>query len=79
MAGGATDDLIVTNGFYRLRIKKGKENFLPDLALGMCSEAYRVQMRGFATGSDGLAEIVEQDFNDVVLPNIKTRRSSEFC
>jgi type I restriction enzyme M protein len=46
----------------------------------MCSEAYRVQMRGFATGSDGLAEIVEADCLEVVLPKIKTdeaRRSAE--
>lgn len=80
MAGGNTDDLIVTNGCYRLRIKPEKKDLLPDLVLGMCSEAYRVQMRGFATGSDGLAEIVEEDCLDVILPKIKTdevRRSAE--
>jgi hypothetical protein len=37
-------------------------------------------MRGFATASDGLAKIVEEDCLAVVLPNIKTdkaRRAAE--
>ena len=76
-AGGNTDDLIVTNGCYRLRIKPEKKDLLPDLVFGMCSEAYRVQMRGFATGSDGLAEIVEADCSEVILPKIKTDEARE--
>ena len=48
MAGGETEDLVVTNGCYRVRIKKEKQDKLPDLIAGLCSEAYRVQMRGFA-------------------------------
>ncbi len=72
MAGGKTEDLVVTNGCYRLRVKKGKQDLLPDLIIGMCSEAYRVQMRGYATGSDGLAEVSEPDICSVVLPRLKT-------
>ncbi len=72
MAGGNTEDLIVTNGCYRLRPKEGKEDLLPDLIAGLCSEAYRVQMRGLATGSDGLAEIGETDLLSVTLPKLQT-------
>jgi len=73
MAGGETEDLVVTNGCYRLRIKEGKKSFLPDLISGMCTEAYRAQMRGYTTGSDGLAEISEQDVLEVVLPRLETQ------
>lgn len=45
MAGGHCDDLVVTNGCYRVRIKQVEKHLLPDLIVGMCSEAYRVQMR----------------------------------
>lgn len=77
MAGGKCDDLVVTNGCYRLRIKKDKAALLPDLIVGMCSEAYRVQMRGFATGSDGLAEISETDMYEVLLPRLKVKESRD--
>ena len=72
MAGGKTDDLVVTNGCYRLRVKRDKKHLLSDLVTGMCSEAYRVQMRGFATGSDGLAEVNEIDLAEVVPPELQT-------
>ena len=75
MAGGETEDLIVTNSCYRLQIKKEKEQKLPDLIAGLCSEAYRVQMRSFATGSDGLAEINESDAAQVVLPDLQTEEA----
>ncbi len=75
MAGGETEDLVVTNGCYRVRIKKEKQDKLPDLIAGLCSEAYRVQMRGFATGSDGLAEIGESDAKEVVLPELQTKEA----
>ena len=75
MAGGVTDDLVITNGFYRLKLKPGKENYLPDIIAGLCSEAYRTQMRGFATGSDGLAEISEGDAKSVVLPVLQNEEA----
>src|SRR5262249_32084978 len=46
----------------------GKEMRRIDLALGLCAEAFSVQMRAFATGSDGLAEISDPDLLDIVLP-----------
>lgn len=32
-----------------------------------------MQMRGYATGSDGLAEVSEQDMLQVVLPRLETK------
>jgi len=73
MAGADAKDenLIVTNGFYRLRIKEGKEHLLPDLILALSSEYYRIQMRALATGSDGLAEIPEEDLKFILIPIIE--------
>lgn len=53
---------------HRLRLKAGKEDKLLDLVIGLCSEAYAVQMRGLARGSDGLAEISPADAATVLLP-----------
>ena len=61
-------DLVVTNGFHRLRVTD--HTMLPDIVAGLCTEAYAVQMRGLARGSDGLAEIIEDDLIDVLLPRI---------
>ena len=61
-------DLIVTNGFHRLRLTD--PDVVLDLVAGLCTEAYAVQMRGLARGSDGLAEITADDLRDVVLPRI---------
>lgn len=70
MAGAEADEgnLIATNGFYRLKLKPGKEHLLPDLIFALSSEFYRVQMRGLATGSDGLAEIQQDDLASVLIP-----------
>lgn len=68
LAGGNADGLVVTNGMHRLRLRPGCENRLVDLVVGLCSEAYSVQMRGLARGSDGLAEIGASDAETVVLP-----------
>ncbi|WP_420958268.1 HsdM family class I SAM-dependent methyltransferase [Burkholderia gladioli] len=62
-----TTGYVVTNGCHRLRVKPGKERYLPDLVAFMCTEAYSVQMRGFARGSDGLAEISEEDAARVLI------------
>jgi type I restriction enzyme M protein len=65
-------DVIVTNGCHRLRIKQGKETLLPDLVAFLCTEAYAVQMRALARGSDGLAEVTEDDVARVIIPELST-------
>ena len=69
MASGDCKDMLVTNGCARMRVKAGSENMLPQLAIGLCSEAFRVQLRGLATGSDGLAEISDEEILKIVLPD----------
>ena len=70
MTGGDCTDLLVTNGCHRLRVLPGKDDYLIDVVAGLCSELYASQMRSLARGSDGLAEITEQDILNVVLPRI---------
>ncbi len=70
MAGSDCSSLIVTNGCTRLRVKSDQSNSLPDVIAGFCSEAFRVQMRSLARGSDGLAEIIEGDLLKIVLPSL---------
>ncbi len=70
MAAGNCDDVIVTNGCTRLRINDSSRDYLPDLMIGLCSEAFSVQLRGFATGSDGLAEISDHELLEIVLPRV---------
>ena len=62
--------LIITNGFHRLRVKPDMQKWLPDLIFALSSEFYRVQMRGLATGSDGLAEVSEIDLGLVLIPKL---------
>lgn len=65
-----TSNLVVTNGCHRLRVKPGKEKYLPDVVAFLCTEAYAVQMRAFARGSDGLAEVTEDDVSRVIVPEL---------
>jgi type I restriction enzyme M protein len=44
-----------------------------DLLAGMCTEAWSVQMRSFARGSDGLAEVTADDAAEVILPKISNK------
>ncbi len=74
LAGGNTFDLIVTNGCHRVRMKKGKEKYLLDLVAALCTQAYATQMRAFARGSDGLAEVGEDDAAEVLIPKITSRK-----
>lgn len=67
---GNTTNLVVTNGCHRLRVKTGMEKFLPDILAFLCTEAYAVQMRAFARGSDGLAEVTEDDVSRIIVPEI---------
>lgn len=62
---------IVTNGCHRLKLKEGMEKYLLDAAVFFCSEAYATQMRALARGSDGLAEIHEDDLKHVLVPKIQ--------
>ena len=63
-------DLVVTSGCYHLRVRPGMEDFLPDLVFGFSTEAFRVQMRALATGSDGLSVVSEIDLMAIVLPRV---------
>lgn len=60
--------VVVTNGCFRCRIKPGKEQYIADLLAYLNSEGWGVQMRSFARGSDGLAEICEEDAKSVIIP-----------
>ena len=70
LAAGDCRNVVVTNGCHRLRLLPGKDDYLVDLVAGLCSEAYRTQMRALARGSDGLAEVAEADITSIVLPRI---------
>ena len=62
------ENVVVTNGCFRCRIKPDKQMYLTDLLAYMNSEGWAVQMRSFARGSDGLAEICEMDAGKVIIP-----------
>ena len=70
LAGGNLEAMRVSNGLHRLRVRPGQEALLPDLLIGLNTEAYRIQARSFATGSDGLAELTGDDLQDIVLPRV---------
>jgi type I restriction enzyme M protein len=63
-------DYVVTNGCHRLRMRSGREEYITDLISFLCSEAYSVQMRSFSRGSDGLAEVTEDDAKQVLVPRL---------
>lgn len=62
--------MIVTNGFYRLKLRDSGQDLLPDLIFGLSTEFYRVQMRALATGSDGLAVVSQDDLGAIVFPKL---------
>jgi type I restriction enzyme M protein len=64
--------LIVTSGCSHFEIIPGREPLLADLVFGLCSEAFKVQMRALATGSDGLSSTSAEDIRSIVLPKIVT-------
>ena len=65
-------NLIVTTGCSHFELIPGKEALLPDLVFGLCSEAFRVQMRALASGSDGLSSISVTDMCSIVLPCMRS-------
>ena len=75
MTGADASGAVVTNGMHRMRMRPGCEEKLLDLVVGLCSEAYGVQMRALARGSDGLAEISREDAASVVLPLIEDAKA----
>jgi type I restriction enzyme M protein len=74
IAGDEAHDgrLIVTTGCTHFELIPGQESLLADLVFGLCSEAFKVQMRALATGSDGLSSICTTDICSIVLPRMKS-------
>jgi type I restriction enzyme M protein len=72
IAGDEAQDgrLIVTTGCTHFELIPGQESLLPDLVFGLCSEAFKVQMRALATGSDGLSSICVADICSIILPRM---------
>lgn len=68
--GQGYSNYVVTNGCHRCRMKEGQEHYLLDLIAYMNTEGWSVQMRSFARGSDGLAEISIDDAKNVIIPLI---------
>lgn len=71
------ENIVITNGCHRLRIKSGKEKYLVDLVSFFCSEAFSVQMRAFARGSDGLAEVSQADTENVLVVELSDEQRAE--
>ena len=74
IASGDCDNLVVTNGCTRMRVKNAKADYLPHLVVGLCSEVFSIQMRALATGSDGLAEVSDDDLLAITLPRITSQK-----
>jgi len=74
IAGDEASDgrLIVTTGCSHFELIPGQEALLPDLVFGLCSEAFKVQLRARATGSDGLSTISIADLSSIVLPRMQS-------
>lgn len=72
IAGEEAQDgrLLVTTGCTQFEVIPGREVLVPDLVFGLCSEAFRVQMRARASGSDGLSSIATEDITTIVLPRL---------
>ena len=70
VSNGMHEQLVVTNGCTRFRIKPDGKSLIVDLVAGLCSELFAVQMRALATGSDGLAQIAPDDILRIVLPKV---------
>jgi type I restriction enzyme M protein len=69
--------LIVTTGCTHFELIPGRENSLVDLVFGLCSEAFRVQVRALATGSDGLSSVATDDMQSIVLPRTRSAQVRE--
>lgn len=75
IADDAVDGLLVTNGFHRLRLKAGKEDWLLDVLANLGTETYATQMRALARGSDGLAEVSPADLSEVLMRRVTSAKA----
>jgi len=75
----ACNNIVVTNGCFRCRMKPNMMKYLPDLLSYLNNEGWGVQMRAFARGSDGLAEISEADAKMVIIPLLKDMPRQEIA
>jgi type I restriction enzyme M protein len=50
---------------------------LVDLVFGLCREAFRIQMRALATGSDGLSSVATDDLQSIVPPRARSAYAGE--
>ena len=71
------NNIVVTNGCFRCRMKEEKKDLLPDLLSYLNSEGWAVQMRSLARGSDGLAEICIEDASNVIIPLLSDKVRNE--
>ena len=62
------NNVVLTNGCFRCRMKPTKSEYTADLLSYLNSEGWGVQMRALARGSDGLAEIDVEDAQNVLIP-----------
>jgi type I restriction enzyme M protein len=69
--------LIVTTGCSHFELIPGQEKLLADLVFGLCSEAFKVQMRALAAGSDGLSSISVPDICSIALPRMTSAKVRE--
>lgn len=70
VTGQDVDLVVVTNGFHRMRIKPSMDEYAVDLLAAMSTEAWAVQMRATARGSDGLAEVNQLDMAALLVPRL---------
>lgn len=72
-------NLVVTNGCHRLRIKPGQERYVLDLCVAFSSLSYTTQMRALARGSDGMAQVHEDDLAHVIIPLVADDQARTQC
>lgn len=75
VAGKECTDLVVTNGFHRLRLKAGKRSHMLDLVAALNTEAYRIQARAYCTGSDGLADLSDNNLKEIMIPVVTNKKA----
>lgn len=71
------EHLVVTTGCTHFELIPGRESHLVDLVSGLCSEAFRVQMRALAAGSDGLSSVAMDGMQSIVLPRTRSMHVCE--
>ena len=70
IAGGDCSQMMVSNGFVRLRPRPEHQAHSVDIVAGLVSETYLIQARALCTGSDGLAELSAGDLGEILLPKV---------